>query len=292
MEYSVSHTNQRLDVGGSHRYLFFTSTGARRTKAGRQVLSTRRSVAVSGDNSRTRHRHHSSRNRSDSSTASASSAAGWTNSAGIRQQHSSTQTDMRDSEIQTDPWWHRSEGSLKDLGLPLLCCRGSHRKLERALWMARSRAEAMMTNADEEDDDSPFDPQQRTVGCGPSYCEQGSGRAYLPDPLDLWVSTYTKLRIDDVAQQEKMATMKRRLLERQQRRYSNLHHHHQLSHRQGFSSSTASSSSSSDQSSLISHYVIDTNNERHVSAAVRRLDADIVSKALDSLCRKLDSSRI
>lgn len=26
--------------------------------------------------------------------------------------------------------------------------------------MARSRAEAMMTNADEEDDDSPFDPQQ------------------------------------------------------------------------------------------------------------------------------------
>ena len=91
----------------------------------------------------------------------------------------------------------------------------------------------------------------------------------------------------------KMATMKRRLLERQQRRYSNLHHHHQLSHRQGFSSSTASSSSSSDQPSLIiSHYAIDANNERHVSAAVRRLDADVVGKALDSLCRKLDSSRI
>lgn len=51
-------------------------------------------------------------------------------------------------------------GSLKELGLPLLCCRGSHRKLERALWMARSRAEAMMANTDEEDDDRPFDPQQ------------------------------------------------------------------------------------------------------------------------------------
>jgi len=24
MEYSISHTNQQLDVGGSHRYLFFT----------------------------------------------------------------------------------------------------------------------------------------------------------------------------------------------------------------------------------------------------------------------------
>ena len=87
------------------------STGARRTKAGRQVLSTRRSVAVSGDGNNRTSRRHSTRNRSAADSSTASSATGWTNSAGIRQQHSSTQTDMRDSEIQTDPWWHRSEGS-------------------------------------------------------------------------------------------------------------------------------------------------------------------------------------
>lgn len=33
----------------------------------------------------------------------------------LKTQSSSTQTDMRDSEIQTDPWWYRSEGTIFSL---------------------------------------------------------------------------------------------------------------------------------------------------------------------------------
>ena len=41
---------------------------------------------------------------------------------------------------------------------------------------------------------------QRTVSCGPSY----GSRACFPDPLDLWVSTYQKLRLEDEIEEEKV----------------------------------------------------------------------------------------
>ena len=50
-------------------------------------------------------------------------------------QNVGTQTDFRDSEIQTDPLWFRAEG------LEMLCYRGSYRKLERAKLLARFRDE-------------------------------------------------------------------------------------------------------------------------------------------------------
>lgn len=43
--------------------------------------------------------------------------------------------------------------------------------------------------------------RQKTVGCGPTY----GGRACLPDPIDLWVLSYQKLRLEDDAVEEKVA---------------------------------------------------------------------------------------
>ena len=57
------------------------------------------------------------------------------NESTIVTEHVGTQTDYRDSEIQTDPLWFREEG------LEMLCYRGSYRKLERAKLLARFRDE-------------------------------------------------------------------------------------------------------------------------------------------------------
>merc|ERR1712137_798899 len=129
-------------------------------------------------------------------------------------QHSSTQTDIRDSEIQTDPrWWNRSSG------LPLLCYRGSHRKLERAKWIDRLCYSDNLRDLSfeydlESDPHSASQNQQRNVGCGPS---QGSP-SLLPDPLEIWVSTYQRLREEDTKLTEKMTEKKNEILNRQKRR--------------------------------------------------------------------------
>ena len=73
-------------------------SGVNRTKKGRQAL-TRRTV---GRSSPLGNSHSSNYTRTTESTSSAIL---------LTTQSSSTQTDMRDSEIQTDPWWHRSEGT-------------------------------------------------------------------------------------------------------------------------------------------------------------------------------------
>lgn len=108
-------------------------------------------------------------------------------------------------------------------GVPLLCCRGSHRKLERAKWNARVYLGAIDKQQKEEDQDviqqgslltmqdsdasvgtrTPDTTivKQKTVSCGPSYVS----RACFPDPLDLWVSTYQKLRVDDEIEEEKVS---------------------------------------------------------------------------------------
>ena len=143
------------------------------------------------------------------------------------------------------------------------------------------------------------------MGCGPTY---GAGRAYLPDPLDLWVSTYTKLRLEDNVHQIKMATKRRRLLERQQRQPGRHHHIHvQLPKKSPSSrhSSTSTGSSSYDERSggRASTLMFDDiqrvvpNPVRRmaslrVSAAVRRIDASIVNQALDQLCQSLQSSQL
>jgi len=56
--------------------------------------------------------------------------------------------------------------------------------------------------------------QQRDIGCGPS---QGNP-LYLPDPLEIWVSTYQRLREEDVKLAERMNAKKNEILNRQQRR--------------------------------------------------------------------------
>lgn len=42
--------------------------------------------------------------------------------------------------------------------------------------------------------------RQRTVSCGPSY----GSRAFFPDPLDIWVATYQKIRLEDEVQEDKV----------------------------------------------------------------------------------------
>ncbi|EFX71759.1 hypothetical protein DAPPUDRAFT_111421 [Daphnia pulex] len=200
--------NRTVDVCGTHRFMFFT----RRTVGRSSTIGNSRKLA----SSRTTGSHPST-----------------------IFQTASTQTDMRDSEIQTDPWWHRSEG------VPLLCCRGSHRKLERAKWNARAYLGAFDHQQQEEDQDvthqeslstledgdtstgtqtlggTTTQSKQRTVSCGPSY----GSRACFPDPLDLWVSTYQKLRIDDEIEEEKISLKKNRLLKRQESRNMKRHKH-------------------------------------------------------------------
>lgn len=79
-----------------------SSTGVNRTKKGRQVMA-RRTVA-------SQHcKGHQISNYSRTKESNPSPANMMT------MQSSSTQTDMRDSEIQTDPWWYRSEGMVLDI---------------------------------------------------------------------------------------------------------------------------------------------------------------------------------
>ncbi len=71
-----------------------SSSGVNRTKKGR-LLFSRRTVGRSSTIG-------NSRKLASSRTAGSHPSTIF--------QTASTQTDMRDSEIQTDPWWHRSEG--------------------------------------------------------------------------------------------------------------------------------------------------------------------------------------
>lgn len=96
-------------------------SGVNRTKKGR-LLFSRRTVGRSSSTI-------------GNSRKPASSRTTESNSSTIFQT-ASTQTDMRDSEIQTDPWWHRSEGtrsnpiplSYRTCCFPLLRLRSSNKQ--------------------------------------------------------------------------------------------------------------------------------------------------------------------
>lgn len=81
-----------------------SSSGSNRTKKGRQALTQKRTggrLSSLGQSS----------NYSNTTDSTLSTIFQKT-------QSSSTQTDMRDSEIQTDPWWYRSEGT--DLAITMV----------------------------------------------------------------------------------------------------------------------------------------------------------------------------
>ncbi|KZS21976.1 Uncharacterized protein APZ42_010868 [Daphnia magna] len=273
---STYSLNRPLDVCGTHRFMFFTSsTGVNRTKKGRLLFSRRtigRSSTIVGN----------SRTQANSDTTESNSSAVFLTT--------STQTDMRDSEIQTDPWWHRSEG------VPLLCCRGSHRKLERAKWNARVYLGAIDKQQKEEDQDviqqgslltmqdsdasvgtrTPDTTivKQKTVSCGPSYVS----RACFPDPLDLWVSTYQKLRVDDEIEEEKISLKKTRLRERQNLR--------------NMKQQKQSTSVSSETSKKLSTYRVISNRGCRkaipkLPASIPKLDNAIIGETLDHLCQQI-----
>lgn len=81
-----------------------SSSGVNRTKKGR-LLFSRRTVGRSSTIGNSRKLASSRTTGSHPSTIF---------------QTASTQTDMRDSEIQTDPWWHRSEGKHDQVRFPCL----------------------------------------------------------------------------------------------------------------------------------------------------------------------------
>ncbi|XP_057372808.1 uncharacterized protein LOC130693637 [Daphnia carinata] len=272
---STHQLNRTLDVSGTHRYMFFTSsTGVNRTKKGRLLFSRRnvgRSSTIVGN----------CRTQANSDTTESDSSAVFLTT--------STQTDMRDSEIQTDPWWHRSEG------VPLLCCRGSHRKLERAKWNARVYLGPFEQQQEEDQDviqqeslpemqDSDASVgtrtpdttlvKQKTVSCGPSYVS----RACFPDPLDLWVSTYQKLRVDDEIEEEKMSLKKTRLRERQNLR--NMKQHKQ-----------PTTELYKTSGKLTTYRMISNRGCRKtipkLPPSIPKLDNAILGEALDHLCQQI-----
>lgn len=56
--------------------------------------------------------------------------------------------------------------------------------------------------------------RQRNIGCGPSQ----SYPLRLPDPLEIWVSTYQRLREEDTKLSERITEKKNGILNRHQRR--------------------------------------------------------------------------
>lgn len=139
---------------------------------------------------------------------------------------------------------------------------------------------------------------QRTVSCGPSY----GSRACFPDPLDLWVSTYQRLRLEDEVEEKRVeftqlksvtalyissfssmmqiATKRRRLLKRQELRAAKPHRESQTDLSDPFKQSRLTS----DRTQFGRHQ---GNMIPNLPINIHKLDTSTLNQALDSLCRKL-----